>query len=58
MDAYTVWLRVCDWIAAYWTEGSMTDDFPEYDWRGAYEWGDDPVRAVRGAIGVYTSLEV
>lgn len=28
----------------------MTDDFPDYDWRAAYDWGDTPVRAVMGAL--------
>lgn len=50
MDAYAAWLRICDVLAALATEGCMTDDFPEYPWRAFFERGDDPVRAVRGAI--------
>lgn len=53
MDAYAAWLKICDWITAFVTEGMMTDDFPEYDWRAAYEWGDSPQRAVSGAVTLY-----
>lgn len=50
MGTFAAWIRVCDWLTAVCTEGMMTDDFPEYDWRGAWEWGDHPTRAVSGAL--------
>lgn len=50
MDAYTGWLKMCDWVTAFVTEGMMTDDFPDYDWHASYSWGDTPLTAVRGAL--------
>lgn len=50
MDTYAAWLKVCDWLTATVTGGMMTDDFPDYDWRGAFEWGDHPTFAVRGCV--------
>ena len=50
MDAYAVWLRMCDWLTAFETEGMMHDDFPDYDWRGCYTWGDTPFEAVTGIL--------
>lgn len=50
MDAFAAWVRVCDWVMAFATEGMMTDDFPDFDWRSAFEWGCTPYMAVRGAI--------
>lgn len=55
MDAYATWLRICDWVTALVTEGMLTDDFPEYDWRACYEWGDSPARAVSGAVTRFLS---
>ncbi len=50
MDTFAAWVKVCDWVMAFVTEGMMTDDFPDFDWRAAFEWGDTPQAAVRGAI--------
>lgn len=50
MDAYAAWLKICDWVTAMVTEGMMHDDFPEYDWYESFQWGDNPVRAVSGAV--------
>jgi hypothetical protein len=49
MDTFAAWMKVCDWIAAIVTGGMMTDDFPDYDWRSSWEWGDHPAQAVRAA---------
>lgn len=48
--AYSSWLRICDTITAFVTEGMMTDDFPDYDWRECFEWGESPAAAVSGAV--------
>lgn len=45
-----MWLKLCDWIAALVTEGMMTDDFPDFDWHGAWVWGEHPSRAVGAAL--------
>jgi hypothetical protein len=50
MDAFAAWLKICDWLTAFVTEGMMTDDFPDYDWRSAFDWGDPPQVAVSGAV--------
>lgn len=50
MDTYAAWLKVCDWVTAFVTEGMMTDDFPDYDWRACWHWGDSPTQAVSGAV--------
>lgn len=50
MDAYAGWLKLCDWIAGFCTEGMMHDDFPEYDWHDSFDWGDSPAQAVSGAL--------
>lgn len=46
---WDVWLDKCDKLAAMYADGRMTDDFA-YDWRRAYEWGEEPPRAVIAAI--------
>lgn len=51
--AYSSWLRICDTITAFATEGMMTDDFPDYDWRACFEWGDPPAAAVSGAVAQF-----
>lgn len=50
MDAFAAWLRICDSVTAFVTEGMMTDDFPEYDWYSCFEYGDHPAQAVSGAL--------
>jgi hypothetical protein len=47
------WLRACDVLLAFATEGMMTDDFPDYDWFEAHAWGDPPEIAVQGAVERY-----
>lgn len=54
MDAYAAWLKVCDWLAAVATEGMMHDDFPDFDWLEAYEWGDHPAVAVKACLSTCT----
>jgi hypothetical protein len=51
--AYGMWLDRCDKLLALLTEGQMTDDFPDYDWRSAWSWGEDPRRAVMAAVVQY-----
>jgi hypothetical protein len=50
MGTFAAWIRACDRLVAYATEGMMTDDFPMYDWRSCYEWGDTPEAAVLGVL--------
>lgn len=50
MDAFAAWVRVCDWLLAVCTEGMMHDDFPDYDWRACFDWGDPPANAVSGVV--------
>jgi hypothetical protein len=43
-------MAMCDRMTAMLTGGMMTDDFPDYDWRAAYAWGEDPGHAARNAL--------